>query len=99
MNVILLFGPHDVGKMTAGQELEKQSGYRLLYMPMDLLVPFFRKQMRRLSTRFRNELFRSVVTTDGGIKEAKCIEIKTDDLSASEAAERIIQRFGWEGER
>ncbi|SDC42750.1 hypothetical protein SAMN05421663_102390 [Terribacillus halophilus] len=43
MNVILLFGPQDVGKMTVGQELEKQSGYRLLYMTMDLLVPFLSK--------------------------------------------------------
>ncbi|MFS0559279.1 AAA family ATPase [Terribacillus sp. 179-K 1B1 HS] len=68
MNVILLFGPQAVGKMTVGQELEKQLGYRLLHnhMTIDLLVPFFgfSEEMWRLSTLFREEIFQSVAKTN-----------------------------------
>ncbi|MEC0284322.1 DEAD/DEAH box helicase family protein [Terribacillus saccharophilus] len=68
MNVILLFGPQAVGKMTVGQELEKRMGYRLLHnhMTIDLLVPFFgfSDEMWRLSTLFREEIYRSVAKTN-----------------------------------
>ncbi|PAE06820.1 shikimate kinase [Terribacillus saccharophilus] len=68
MKVILLFGPQAVGKMTVGQELEKQLGYRLLHnhMTIDLLVPFFdfSDEMWRLSTLFREEIYRSVAKTN-----------------------------------
>ncbi|WP_366248262.1 AAA family ATPase [Terribacillus aidingensis] len=68
MEVILLFGPQAVGKMTVGQELEKRMGYRLLHnhMTIDLLVPFFgfSEEMWRLSTLFREEIFQSVAKTN-----------------------------------
>lgn len=40
MNLLLLFGPLAVGKMTVGQELAKLTGYKLLHnhMTIDLVA-------------------------------------------------------------
>jgi hypothetical protein len=41
--LVFIFGPAAVGKMTVGQELQKLTGYRLLYnhMVVDLVTEFF----------------------------------------------------------
>ncbi len=43
-NLIFIFGPPAVGKMTVGQELAKITDYKLFYnhMTIDLITPFFR---------------------------------------------------------
>ena len=43
MNLIILFGPPAVGKMTVGQELSRLTGYPLLHnhMTIDLVTEFF----------------------------------------------------------
>ncbi|RCW74929.1 AAA family ATPase [Saliterribacillus persicus] len=68
MKLVLLFGPPAVGKMTVGQELEKQTGLKLFHnhMTIELLHPFFgfSQEMFRLSTIFREGIFKSFIKTD-----------------------------------
>ncbi|WP_164667330.1 AAA family ATPase [Virgibacillus doumboii] len=68
MKFILLFGPQAVGKMTVGQELAKITDLKLLHnhMTIDLLEPLFgfSPEMWRLSTMFRQEIFKSVANSE-----------------------------------
>lgn len=43
MKVIIIFGPHAVGKMTVGQEIEKLSGLKLFHnhVPIEAVLPYF----------------------------------------------------------
>lgn len=68
MKFVLLFGPQAVGKMTVGQELAKITDLNLLHnhMTIDLLEPFFgfEKEMWKLSTMFREEIFSAFAKSD-----------------------------------
>ncbi len=68
LKLVLLFGPQAVGKMTVGQELEKITGLKLFHnhMTIDLLEPFFgfSPDMWRLTTLFREEIFKLFSQTD-----------------------------------
>lgn len=43
MKFLIIVGPHAVGKMTVGQELEKITGLKLFHnhMTIELVSPFF----------------------------------------------------------
>ena len=61
MNLIVIFGPPAVGKMTVGQELQKLTGFRVFHnhMTIDLVTPFFdfgTPAFRRLVGNFRKQL-------------------------------------------
>jgi len=68
LKFVLLFGPQAVGKMTVGQELSKITDLKLFHnhMTIDLLEPFFgfSPEMWRLSTLFREEIFKSFSKSD-----------------------------------
>lgn len=68
MKFILLFGPQAVGKMTVGQEIEKETGLKLFHnhMTLELLHPFFgfSPETFRLSGTIREEMFKSMATSD-----------------------------------
>ncbi|MFC5465209.1 shikimate kinase [Lederbergia graminis] len=68
MKFVLIFGPQAVGKMTVGQELSKVTDLKLLHnhMTIELLQPFFgfSSEMWRLSTLFREEIFKAVAKSD-----------------------------------
>ncbi|WP_407268253.1 AAA family ATPase [Radiobacillus sp. PE A8.2] len=68
MRFVLLFGPQAVGKMTVGQALSKITDLQLFHnhMTIDLLEPFFgfSPEMWRLSTLFREEIFKSFSKSD-----------------------------------
>ncbi|TDQ39735.1 AAA family ATPase [Aureibacillus halotolerans] len=68
MKLVLLFGPQAVGKMTVGNELSKITALKLFHnhMTIDLLEPFFgfSPDMWRLSTLFREEVFRTFATSN-----------------------------------
>lgn len=68
MKFVMLFGPQAVGKMTVGQELEKQTGMKLLHnhMTIDLLHPYFgfTEEMWRLNGLFREEIFKSAANSE-----------------------------------
>jgi len=62
MNLVILFGPHAVGKMTVGQELAKLTGYKLFHnhMTIDVVADLFDQDphlMWPLVTSFREQIF------------------------------------------
>lgn len=62
MNLVILFGPHAVGKMTVGQELAKLTGYKLFHnhMTIDVVSDLFDQNpqlMWPLVTSFRDQIF------------------------------------------
>lgn len=69
MKLVLLFGPHAVGKMTVGQELAKLTELKLFYnhMTIDLVGQFFNystKEGKELVKTFRQEIFEAVSKSD-----------------------------------
>ena len=69
MNLIILFGPPAVGKMTVGQELSKITGYKLLHnhMTIDLVTELFdfgTPQFERLVPAFRQMLVAEAAASD-----------------------------------
>jgi len=62
MKLVIIFGPQAVGKMTVGQELQKQTGLKLFHnhMTIDLVSNFFdygSTEGRKLVNLFRKEIF------------------------------------------
>jgi hypothetical protein len=62
MNLVILFGPHAVGKMTVGQELAKLIGYKLFHNhmtiePMAALFDQDPQLMWPLVSEFRERIF------------------------------------------
>lgn len=69
MNLVIIFGPHAVGKMTVGQELSKLTGLKLFHnhMTIDCVSDLFTSQpseFRRLVDLFRHEIFEAFSKTD-----------------------------------
>ena len=69
MNLVILFGPPAVGKMTVGQELSKLTGYPLLHnhMTIDLVTELFdfgTPQFGRLVPAFRQMLVAEAAASD-----------------------------------
>jgi shikimate kinase len=69
MKLVVIVGPHAVGKMTVGQELEKLTELKLFHnhMTIDLVSNFFSygsEEGRRLVRLFRKEIFESFAKTD-----------------------------------
>jgi adenylate kinase family enzyme len=65
MKFIIIFGPHAVGKMTVGQELEKLTGIKLFHnhISIDFVAPFFSygtKAGQRLVSMIREGIFTEV---------------------------------------
>ena len=64
MKLVIIFGPHAVGKMTVGQELEKITDLKLFHnhMTIDIVANLFEnmpQERQRLTELFRNEIFQS----------------------------------------
>lgn len=62
MKLVIIFGPHAVGKMTVGQELSKITGLKLFHnhMTIELVTELFKHdpaEYRRLVNLFRQEIF------------------------------------------
>lgn len=69
MKFVLIFGPHAVGKMTVGHELEKITDLRLFHnhMTIDVVSPFFSYGTitgKKLVKLFRMELFKEIAKSD-----------------------------------
>ncbi len=69
MNLIIIFGPQAVGKMTVGHELEKVTDLKLFHnhMTIELVNPFFSygtSEGKRLVRMFRNEILKAVAESD-----------------------------------
>jgi hypothetical protein len=62
MKLVIIFGPHAVGKMTVGQELAKTTGLKLFHnhMTIDVVSNLFEsmpQERSRLTNLFRKEVF------------------------------------------
>lgn len=69
MKLVIIFGPHAVGKMTVGQELDKITELKLFHnhMTIDLVWNLFennQQEKNRLVGLFRKEIFESYSKTD-----------------------------------
>ncbi|HRX63874.1 MAG TPA: AAA family ATPase [Candidatus Absconditabacterales bacterium] len=69
MKLVIIFGPLAVGKMTVGQELEKETGLKLFHnhMTIELVAPFFdygTETGKKLVTHFRQKIFEEVSKSD-----------------------------------
>jgi hypothetical protein len=69
MKLVIIFGPHAVGKMTVGQELGKLTGLKLFHnhMTIDVVSGLFEnmpKERVRLTNLFRKEIFESYSKSD-----------------------------------
>lgn len=69
MKLVIIFGPHAVGKMTVGQELEKITDLKLFHnhMTIDIVADLFEnmpQERQRLTELFRNEIFQSFSKSD-----------------------------------
>ncbi len=70
MQLVVILGPHAVGKMTVGQELAAITGLKLLHnhMTIELVRAFFSThgsaEGKRLNSLFRQEIFESVARSD-----------------------------------
>ena len=68
--LVIILGPHAVGKMTVGQELAKITGLKLLHnhMTIELVRNFFdvhgSEEGKRLNNLFRQEIFEAVAKSD-----------------------------------
>ena len=66
MNLVILFGPHAVGKMTVGQELAILTGYKLFHnhMTIEPLAALFDQEphlMWPLVASFREQIFEAFI--------------------------------------
>ncbi|MEM7373949.1 MAG: AAA family ATPase [Bacteroidota bacterium] len=69
MNLLVLFGPPAVGKMTVAQEIEKLSGYKVFHnhMTIDLVTHFFphgHPSFRQLVDGFRKQILEAIAKSD-----------------------------------
>jgi len=70
MKLVIILGPHAVGKMTIGQELAKITGLKLFHnhMTIELVRNFFSvhgsEEGKRLNNLFRQEILEAVAKSD-----------------------------------
>lgn len=69
MKLVVIFGPHAVGKMTVGQELAKITGLKLFHnhMTIDIVSDLFAnmpEERSRLTQLFRKEIFEAYSKSD-----------------------------------
>ena len=69
MKLVIIFGPHAVGRMTVGQELAKITDLKLFHnhMTIDIVADLFEnmpQERRRLTEMFRNEIFKSFASSN-----------------------------------
>lgn len=69
MKLIIIFGPHAVGKMTVGQHLAEMTDLKLFHnhMTIEPITELFKgypEHFHRLKDLFRNEIFNSFLNTD-----------------------------------
>ena len=98
MKLIIITGPHAVGKMTVGQELAEITGLKLLHnhMTIELVSNFFHvftsREGSRLNALFRQELLEAIAASDlPGL--IYTIMVAFDDPSNVEYLYSVIRLF------
>ncbi len=72
MNLVIIFGPLAVGKMTVGQELEKITELKLFHnhVTIEMVLPYFEMDspsFKKLVKSFRMQMFEEVAKNDMGL--------------------------------
>ena len=79
-NFITIIGPQAVGKMTVGQELEKITGYKLLYNHMTIemtrkIFSYDREAFHRINEKIRDDIFEEFSkSSEKGIIFTACLD-------------------------
>lgn len=103
MKLVIIFGPHAVGKMTVGQELAKITDLKLFHnhMTIDIVADLFEnmpQERRRLTELFRNEIFKSFASSNeyGMIFTCMWALEKKDDWDYIDNLENMFKSNGAE---
>ena len=101
MKLVIIFGPHAVGKMTVGQELEKITDLKLFHnhMTIDIVSNLFEnmpQERKRLTELFRNEIFQSFSSSNeyGMIFTCMWALDKKEDWDYIEKLEKMFKDKG-----
>ena len=102
MNLLVIFGPPAVGKMTVGQEIEKATGMRMFHnhMTIDLVHKFFEfgtPSFEKLVRSFRIQILEEVAASDlPGIifTMVYALDLEEDREFAAEIAEIFHKKGG-----
>ena len=103
MKLVIIFGPHAVGKMTVGKELAKITDLKLFHnhMTIDIVADLFEnmpQERRRLTELFRNEIFKSFASSNeyGMIFTCMWALEKKDDWDYIDNLENMFKSNGAE---
>lgn len=83
-NFLTIFGPQAVGKMTVGQELERITGYKLLYNHMTIemtrkIFDYDREAFHKINEKIRTDIFDLFATSnEKGIIFTGCLDFGND---------------------
>ena len=97
MNLVIIFGPLAVGKMTVGQELEKITALKVCHnhMTIEMVLPFFDMKsasFKRLVNSFRTQLLEEVAKSNlDGLIFTYVWEL--DSKSDCDFIDRIVKIF------
>lgn len=101
MNLVIIFGPQAVGKMTVGHKLEEITGLKLFHnhMTIELVLGFFdyeTPEAQYLIKLFRDEIFKAMANSDqsGLIFTVIC---NFDDLGEWKRIKEISEIFSSKG--
>lgn len=103
MKLVVIMGPHAVGKMTVGQELAKLTGLKLFHnhMTIDIVSELFENapaERARLTELFREEIFKAFIKTNeyGMIFTFMCAFDQKSDCDYINNLERLFNESGAE---
>ena len=103
MKLVVLFGPHAVGKMTVGQVLAAKTGLKLFHnhMTIDVVSGLFDNlpaERSRLTQLFREEIFKAFASSDeyGMIFTYMWAFDQQDDWDYIDHVEALFQQYGAE---
>lgn len=96
---VIIIGPQAVGKMTVGQELAKQTGYKLLYNHMTiemvrLIFDYDKEAYRRMNQIIRYEMLKEFSNSnERGIIFTGCFDFGNDFQKEKAETDRWMSLF------
>mgnify|MGYP001623331171 CR=1 FL=1 len=98
-NFIQIIGPQAVGKMTVGQELEKITGYKLLYNHMTIemvrkIFDYDKNEFRKINSIIRYDIFKEFAkSNEKGIIFTGCFEFGDNIEKEKEETDKWMSLF------